>query len=92
MLYDFKSEMTNFLKEVKEKISKKINLEEVEIVDNSSLHKTHKSFDAKKFHLKVIIKSKQLKNLKKIDAHKMIFSILKQEMKYKIHALEIEIK
>ena len=92
MFYDFKSEMTNFLKEVKEKISKKINLEEVEIVDNSSLHKTHKSFDAKKFHLKVIIKSKQLKNLKKIDAHKMIFSILKLEMKYKIHALEIEIK
>jgi stress-induced morphogen len=28
----------------------------------------------------------------KIDAHKKIFSILKEEMKNKIHALEIEIK
>ena len=92
MFYDFKSEMINFLQEVKEKISKKLNLEEIEIVDNSSLHRTHKSFDAKKFHLKLLIESKQLKNLTKIEAHKIIFSILKEEMRDKIHALEIEIK
>jgi len=91
MFYDFKSEMTDFLQEVKEKINKKISIEEIEIVDNSSLHRTHKSFDAKKFHLKLLIKSKELRNLKKIDAHKVIFSILKDEMKSKIHALEIEI-
>ena len=92
MFYDFKSEMTNFLEKVKEKIEKKINLEQIEIVDNSSLHRTHKSFDAKKFHLKLLIKSKELRNLKKIDAHKVIFSILKDEIIDKIHALEIEIK
>ena len=92
MFYDFKSEMTDFLQEVKEKINKKLSLEEIEIVDNSHLHRTHKSFDAKKFHLKLIIKSRELKNLKKIEAHKIIFSILKEEMKNKIHALEIEIK
>ena len=91
MFYDFKSEMTDFLQEVKEKINKKISIEEIEIVDNSSLHRTHKSFDAKKFHLKLLIKSKELRNLKKIDAHKVIFSILKDEMNNKIHALEIEI-
>ena len=32
-----------------------------------------------------------LKNMSKISAHKKIFSILKEEMKTKIHALEIEI-
>ena len=84
--------MTDFLQEVKEKINKKLNVEEIEIVDNSSLHRTHKSFDAKKFHLKLLIKSKELRNLKKIDGHKVIFSILKDEMIDKIHALEIEIK
>ena len=84
--------MTDFLQEVKEKINKKLNVEEIEIVDNSSLQRTHKSFDAKKFHLKLLIKSKELRNLKKIDAHKVIFSILKDEMIDKIHALEIEIK
>ena len=30
--------------------------------------------------------------MNKIDAHKEIFSILKDEMNNKIHALEIEIK
>ena len=84
--------MTNFLQEVKDKIDKKLNAEEVLLVDNSSLHSKHKSFASKKFHLKIIIKSKQLQNLRKIEAHKIIFSILKEEMKDKIHALEIEIK
>ena len=45
-----------------------------------------------KFHLKVIIKSKKLKSMNKIMAHKEIFSILKDEMSNKIHALEIEIQ
>ena len=84
--------MTDFLQKVKEKINKRLNPEGIEIIDNSSLHRTHKSFDAKKFHLKLLIKSKELKNLKKIEAHKIIFSILKDEMSDKIHALEIEIK
>ena len=55
--------MTNFLQEVKDKIDKKLNAEEVLLVDNSSLHSKHKSFDSKKFHLKLIIKSKQLQKL-----------------------------
>jgi len=38
-----------------------------------------------------LITSSKLKKMKKIDAHKMIFSILEEEMKSKIHALEIEI-
>ena len=59
--------------------------------NNSNLHSKHKSFDANKYHLKIIIKSKKLKSMNKIAAHKEIFSILKDEMKNKIHALEIEI-
>ena len=44
------------------------------------------------FTLKLIIKSEKLNKMNKIDAHKDIFSILDEEMKNKIHALEIEIK
>ena len=79
----------NFFEEIKEKINKKINPENIILIDNSNLHANHKSFDANKFHLKVIIKSKKLKNMNKITAHKEIFSILKDEMSSKIHALEI---
>ena len=61
------------------------------LIDNSHFHTKHKSFSPNKFHLKIIIKSKKLKNMNKIKAHKEIFSILKEEMNNKIHALEIEI-
>ena len=83
--------MVNFFDKIKEKINKKINPENLILIDNSSFHTKHKSFDPKKFHLKIIIKSKKLKNMNKIKAHKEIFSILKEEMNNKIHALEIEI-
>ena len=82
----------NFFTQVKEKINRKINPENIILIDNSHLHRKHKSFDEKKFHLKIIIKSKKLKNMNKIMAHKEIFSILKNEMGSKIHALEIEIQ
>ena len=84
--------MTTFLEEVKAKINKKLSPEHILLIDDSYLHTKHKSFDSKKFHLKLIIKSEKLKNMKKIDAHKVIFSILNDEMKNKIHALEIKIK
>ena len=82
----------NFFEQVKEKINKKINPENVILIDNSNLHTKHKSFDPNKFHLKIIIKSKKLRSMSKIMAHKEIFSILKDEMNNKIHALEIEIQ
>jgi len=82
----------NFFEQVKEKINKKINPENVTLIDNSKLHIKHKSFDSNKFHLKIIIKSEKLRSMSKIMAHKEIFSILKDEMNNKIHALEIEIQ
>ena len=84
--------MLTFLKKIKAKINNKFSPEQVLLIDNSYLHTKHKSFDANKFHLKLIIKSEKLKNMEKIAAHKAIFSILNDEMKDKIHALEIEIK
>ena len=82
----------NVFDEIKEKINKKINPENIILIDNSHFHSKHKSFDVNKFHLKIIIKSKKLKSMSKIMAHKEIFSILKNEMSNKIHALEIEIQ
>ena len=83
--------MISLFDQIKEKINKKINPENITLIDNSSFHTKHKSFDSKKFHFKIIIKSEKLRNMDKVAAHKEIFSILKYEMKNKIHALEIEI-
>ena len=81
--------MTSFLTDIKKKIIQEIQLEDILLIDNSSLHSKHKSFSKDKFHKKIIIKSKKLKSMNKVAAHKLIFSILKNEMKEKIHALEI---
>ena len=83
--------MIDFLDQIKKKIEEKIDPENIRLIDNSRLHEKHKSFDSNKFHLKIIIKSEKLKNMDKVAAHKEIFLILKDEMKEKIHALEIEI-
>ena len=83
--------MMSIIDEIKEKINRKINPESIVLIDNSSLHSKHKSFDPKRLHLKIVINSKKLRNMEKIAAHKEIFSILKSEMKETIHALEIEI-
>ena len=81
-----------FFDEIKDKINKKIDTENIILIDNSSFHTKHKSFDPNKLHLKIIIESEKLKKMNKISAHKEIFSVLKEEMNNKIHALEIEIK
>ena len=68
--------MMIFLENIKAKINKQLNPEQILLIDNSSLHFKHKSFDINKLHLKLIIKSEKLKKLRKIDAHRVIFSIL----------------
>tara|TARA_E500000331_G_C17179790_1_gene680018 strand:+ start:1017 stop:1268 length:252 start_codon:yes stop_codon:yes gene_type:complete len=81
----------NLFDTIKKKVKEQINPENIELIDNSSHHAKHKSFNPDKFHIKIIIQSSKLKNMKKIDAHKKIYNILKDEMTNKIHALEIEI-
>jgi len=84
--------MNNFLKIVEKKISENVSCEKILLIDNSHKHKKHKFFDKNKYHLKIILKSEKLKEMNKINVHKQIFSVLKEEMKNKIHALEIQIK
>ena len=83
--------MENYLEEIKIKLKKNIKLEEIDVVDNSHLHSKHKFFNKNKKHLKIIIKSSFLKNLNKIESHKKIMEILKEDLSEKIHALEIKI-
>lgn len=83
--------MMSFFKEVEAKIIDKLNPDKILIIDKSKLHTKHNSFKPNKFYLKIIIKSQKLKNMGKINSHKVIYSLLKNEIKEKIHALEIEI-
>ena len=68
--------MKSFIETIKEKITKNIQVNNVEIIDNTHLHKRHKSFNKSKIHLKIIIKSESLQSLSKIASHKKIIDLL----------------
>ena len=84
--------MENYLKELEMKLNKAIRIEKLKIIDNSYLHTGHKYFEKEKFHIKLEIKSNDLNVLSRVDAQKKIMNILKDDLKKKIHALEIKIK
>jgi len=84
--------MNDFLSFVENKIKQNIEIEKILIVDNSKKHKKHKFFDSKKYHLKLEIQSTYLRSLDKIKAQRQIMTLLSEELKNKIHALEIKIK
>ena len=84
--------MNDFLSFIENKIKKNIKVEKILITDNSNQHKKHRFFDSEKYHLKLEIESAYLRSLNKIKAQRQIMSLLAEELKNKIHALEIKIK
>ena len=74
---------------VKKKLLDEINIESLQIEDKSFLHKHHSGNQKEKFHLKIAIKSLELKKMSKIDSNKKIYKILDEEMKNFIHSLQI---
>ena len=83
--------MENYLENIKKKLENKINFEKIEIINNTEKHKNHKFFTKEKYHLHLKVKSLYLSSLTKLSAHKLIMKILKEDLKNKIHALEISI-
>jgi|TARA_B110000211_G_C13632782_1_gene358196 stress-induced morphogen len=84
--------MKNYLKEIDIKLKKKIKIEDLKIVDNSHKHKGHKFFSPEKLHLQLKIKSVYLKSISRLNAQKQVMNVLKEDLKTKIHALEINIE
>ena len=74
---------------VKKKLQSQTLVEDILIEDKSFLHKNHSGNQPNKFHLKISIKSNQLKKMKSIDSNKIIYKILDRELKECIHSLQI---
>ena len=74
---------------VKKKIKKNINIENILIEDKTFLHKNHSGHESNKFHLKVTIDSEELKKLNKVESNKKVYKILDKELKNHIHSLQI---
>jgi BolA protein len=74
---------------VKNKLEKKIIIQDLKIEDKSFLHKNHEGHQEGKFHLKLTIKSDELAKFNKIVSTKRVYSVLSVELKEHIHSIQI---
>jgi BolA protein len=74
---------------VKKKLQEKISIESIKIEDKSFLHKNHAGNQKGKFHLKIYLKSIELKKMSRIESNKKIYKILDEELKMFIHSIQI---
>ncbi len=81
--------INSLIKILKEKLTKEINIDNIEIEDKSFLHKKHKNFSKDKFHIKLIIESSELKKISSIEANRKIHGVLRDEIDRSIHSLQI---
>jgi len=81
--------INNLIAIVKKKLTSEITIEKINIEDKSFLHKNHSGHQKGKFHLKLTIRSDELKNFTKIESNKKIYKILDDEIKEYIHSLQI---
>ena len=64
----------------------------IKIVDNSHKHIGHNSFDGKnETHLKLFFESKSFSKVNRLEMHKKINQLLKNEFNIGLHSLEIKI-
>ncbi len=83
--------INNLIIKIREKLNKEIKYERLNIEDKTFLHKNHVSHETGKFHLKITIKSNELKKISRIEANKKIFSILNEYIKKYIHSISISL-
>ena len=74
---------------IKKKLHNQINIESINIEDKSFLHKNHKGNQEGKFHLKLVLRSNELKQMNKIESNKKVYKILEKELKDNIHSIQI---
>ena len=84
-------EINRLIKIVENKLKKNFKISNLIIEDKSFLHSKHKNFKKGKFHIKLTIESQELKKISVIDSNKKIYNVLKNEMSFEIHSLQIKI-
>ena len=82
-------DITELIAIVKKKLKDQINIESINIEDKSFLHKNHAENQEGKFHLKINLKSIELKKISRIESNKKIYKILDNELKEFIHSIQI---
>ena len=73
-------------------LSKKFSDFLLEIIDNSNLHKGHNNFTGNdETHIKIILTKKNKMPSNRLNIHRLVNNLLKEEFKSGLHSLEIKI-
>ena len=79
-------------KRIQDIIEKNFNDFGVLVTDDSLAHKGHNNFDGKEeTHIIIELKKKHIVNINRLEIHKKINSLLFEEFKLGLHALQIKI-
>tara|TARA_B100001093_G_scaffold378289_1_gene363561 strand:- start:245 stop:499 length:255 start_codon:yes stop_codon:yes gene_type:complete len=82
----------NRTKRIKEIIEKNFNDFSISVSDDSLAHKGHHNFDGKEeTHIIIELKKKFNLDVKRLEIHKKINTLLSDEFKRGLHALQIKI-
>ena len=82
----------NRTKRIQDIIEKNFNEFSVLVTDDSLAHKGHHNFDAKEeTHIIIELKKKFNLDIKRLEIHKKINTLLSEEFKIGLHALQIKI-
>jgi BolA protein len=76
--------------EIRQRLSQALEPTELEIIDESHLHKGHAGARDGRGHFRVRIKSSHFTNLSSIQKHRLIYEAVGDLMETDIHALSIE--
>lgn len=85
----------NIIETISQKIKDHIDLEHIEIIDESEKHvghKENKGYGISGTHLKIKIISKDFENKSMLERHRLINEILKELIGNRIHALSLDLR
>jgi len=75
---------------IKTKLSENLNIDSLEIIDESHKHANHAQSSGGHFRVRIVSEDFQDKSL--IERHRMVYGILGDMLKNEIHALSIDAK
>jgi len=75
-------EINQLISIIKKKLETNIVLQDIKIEDKSFLHKKHLSNQEGKYHLRLSIKSLELKKQNKVQAYKKVYRALILQQQY----------
>ena len=80
------------LQAMETRLRERLLLESLEIIDDSDRHRGHVGAATGKKHMVVMIRSRALSAMSRVEAHRLVYAALGSLMSDAIHALSIQIR